>query len=90
MNKIDNKDVYRFLQLLKRPESSELELITFILIIEEEWYIVIKKLKKRSRLSIFSKHTYSVCKIILESEKMTTELIRFCNLVVREEIVLDR
>ena len=52
---MDNEDTYKFLRLLKRLESSELELIIFIPIIEEEWWAVVKKSKMRSVWLIFSK-----------------------------------
>ena len=51
--------------------------------------MVVKKSKKRSVLSIFSKRIYSVYKIILESEIIIVVLIQFCNVVIKEEIVLD-
>ena len=76
--------------MLKRPKRYDLESRNFIPITEEEWNMIIKKSKKRNVSLIFSKRIYAVCKIILERERMTTLLIRFHNLVMKEEIVLER
>ena len=40
--------------------------------------------------SIFLKRTYSVCNIMLESEKILEVLIWFFNIDIKEEIILER
>jgi len=53
-------------------------------ITEEEWVKTIKKAKKKSISSVFSKWNYSVYKCALESEKMTKILVIFYNAVIRK------
>ena len=88
-NETDNKNLRRFLWLLERPKSSNEELSNYNAITEDKWKEVIKKSKKKSILLIYSKRIYLVCKIMLESKRMTAVLIWFYNVVIKEEIVLD-
>ena len=53
-------------------------------IIAEEWFRVVKKAKRKSASSIFSKWTYTVCKCVLESDRMTSILVRFYNTIVKK------
>jgi len=53
-------------------------LSNYNVITKDEWKEMVKKSKKRSVLSIFLKRIYSVCKIILESKKMTEMIMRIC------------
>ena len=51
-------------------------------ITEEEWIQTVKKAKRKSTSSIFSKRTYSLYKCALESNNMTKILVLFYNAVL--------
>ena len=53
-------------------------------ITEDEWIRVVKKVKRKSVSSMFSKRIYSIYKCALESTKITNILVRFYNTVVRK------
>ena len=74
----DDYRVCRFLCLLKRPSdkaySQQRREITF-----QDWIKVVKKSKKRSASSIFSKRTRAVYKCAAGSDRMTMIFVRFYN-----------
>ena len=71
----DNKEVFEFLKLLKNPTQCNKP--SFKPITEDECTREVKKSKKRSSSSIFSKRTYSVHKCVILSERMTAILVCF-------------
>jgi len=86
----DNQDVYDFIKLLKkrgeyREESNKMANIT-----GDKWRKTVKKVKKRSASSVFSKRTYSVYKCALGSNKITSILVTFYNAVLRKGHCLER
>ena len=87
-NEIDDDNLKKFLRLLERLKRSK-ELSNYKVITEDEQREVVKRSKKRSMLSIFSKRIYSVCKIMLESKEMIEVLIHFHNTTIKEDIVLE-
>jgi len=76
----DNKDVFEFLKLLKNPTQCNQP--SFKPITEEEWIREVKRSKKRSSSSIFSKRTYSVYKCAILSARMTSILVWFYNILL--------
>ena len=77
----DNQEVYDFLKLLKNPGQSCKP--SFEPIIEEDWIREVRRSKKQSASSIFSKRTYSVYKCALQCERMTLIFVYFYNLLVK-------
>ena len=76
----DNEEVFEFLQLLKNP--SQCSKPAFQPITEDDWIREVKKSKKRSSSSIFSKRTYSVYKCALLCKRMTAILVCFYNMLL--------
>ena len=86
----DDQDIYDFINLLKKrgeysEGSNKMENI-----ISDEWTKTVKKAKKRSASSVFSKRIYSVYKCALGSDKMTSILVTFYNAVLRKGHCLER
>ena len=86
----NDDDVYEFMSLLKRKGgyvegSNQMAAIT-----EEEWIRTVKKAKKKSASSVFSKQIYSVYKCALGSQKMTSILVTFYNAVLKKGYYLER
>ena len=77
----DDERVYRFLKLLKQDGRSEYRRNRSE-ICDQDWIRVVRKSKRSSASSIFSKRTYAVYKCALESERMTDVLVRFYNLLL--------
>ena len=77
----NNEDMFEFLSLLEQPENWE-QKNEFQLILEEEWVGSMKRAKKRSASSIFSKRTYALYKYVLTSERMARLLIKFYNTLI--------
>ena len=73
----DNREVFEFLQLLKNPLQCAKP--SFEPITAEDWIREVKRAKKKSTSSIFSKRTYSVYKCAILSVRMTAVLIWFYN-----------
>ena len=48
----------------------------------EEWRNVVKRAKKNSTLSVFSKRNYSLYKCSLESELLTSLLVKYYNIII--------
>ena len=68
----DNEDVCHFLKLLKQPRHLRSQVNRqFKEVTQEQWVREVKRAKKRSASSIFSKRTYSVHKCALRSVRMT-------------------
>ena len=80
----DNKDVYKFLSLLKQPiHLRQQEKRNFQEVTQEQWIKEVKRAKKQSASSIFSKRTYSVYKCALDSSRMTFILVTLLNIFLR-------
>ena len=56
-------------------------------ITEEEWVKTVKKAKRKSASSVFSKRNYSMYKCALESDKIVKILVIFYNVVVQKDII---
>jgi len=76
----NNEDMFKFLSLLEQPENWE-QKNEFQLISGEEWVESVKRVKKRSALSIFSKRTYALYKCMLTSKRITRLLVKFYNIL---------
>ena len=57
---------------------------------KEEWIKTVKKVKRKSASSIFSKRTYGFYKCALESNNMTKILVLFYNAVLKKGYYLNR
>ena len=78
------------MKLLKKPGehvrgSNKMEELSVA-----EWSKVVKKSKRKSSSSVFSKKTYSVYKCALDSDKMINILVRFYNTILRKGYYLKR
>lgn len=76
----DNREVLEFLTLLKNPNREDTT--TFKPITDEDWVREVKRSKKASTSSIFSKRTYAVYKCALTCHRMTAILVAFYNLLL--------
>jgi hypothetical protein len=85
----DDERVYKFLKLLKRSSSKQYNQNQREINIQD-WIRVVKSSKRKSASSIFSKRTYAVYKCALGSDRMTSILVRFYNILVKNEYVLQR
>lgn len=74
----DDERVYEFLKLLKQPNRRISQKVISI----AEWEKVVRKSKKRSASSIFSKRTYAVYKCSLGSDRMTLILVSYYNIII--------
>jgi len=86
----DDDDVYDFIQLLKKRGRFVVGSNKMAALTEEEWISTVKKSKRRSTSSVFSKRTYSVYKCTLSSHKMTIILVTFYNAVLKKGYCLQR
>ena len=77
----DDDRVYEFLKLLKVPAGQRTRRIKEIT--EGDWERVVKRSKKRSASSVFSKRTYAVYKCALGVERMTSILVGFYNVLIK-------
>ena len=75
----DNIAVCNFLKLLRinynRADNSKL-------IVKDEWEQAVKRSKRLSSSSIFSKRNYSMYKCLLRSEQITKILLKYFNLIL--------
>ena len=78
----DNEEVFKFLKLLKNPQQSARP--SFKPISEENWIKEVRRSKKLSSLSIFSKRTYSVYKCAILCARMTYVLVWFYNTLLKQ------
>jgi len=78
----DNDNVYEFLKLLRQNGRNNYRR-TRRELCEQDWIRVVKKSKRNSASSIFSKRTYAVYKCSLDSERMTNILVAFYNLIIK-------
>ena len=78
------------MQLLKKPGGYEKGSNNMEEITEDKWIRVVKKAKRKSASSMFSKRIYSVYKCALESTKMKIFLVRFYNTVMKKGYYLRR
>ena len=86
---VDNENVCEFLSLLAL-ETKEIKTKTFNPMTLEGLKSAIKKSKKRSVSSVFSKRAHVVCKMVIDNDEFLEILILFYNLVIIKGIVLDR
>ena len=87
----DNKEVFKFLKLLKLPrELYNLRNNSFTPITVVDWINEVTRVKKCSASSIFSQYTYIVYKCALESNRMMNILVKFHNMILRERYNLKR
>ena len=89
-DEVDNSDLYDFLQLLKSKDYQNKYTKEFNEITIEDWRAVVAKCKSKSMLSVFSKCTYMVYKIIARNNRFMYVLLLFYNLVLKKRIVLNR
>ena len=80
----DDERVFKFLKLLKQDGRREYQRQRRQ-ICEHDLIKVVKKSKRSSASSIFSKRIYAVYKCAIESERMTSILVRFYNLLLQKE-----
>jgi len=80
----DSKDVYEFLSLLKQLKNIRYT-NQFNTINIEEWRTMVKRSKKRSTLSIYSKQNYILYKYTLSSIRLTTLLVQYYNLIIQKQ-----
>ena len=78
----DDERVYRLLKLLNQNGRDQYNRYRKV-ITTEDWVKVVKKSKKRSASSIFSRRIYAVYKCTLDSERMTDILVRYYNLIIK-------
>ena len=76
----DNERVCDFLKLLKVPPGQRNQVKKHIT--DDDWEVVVKKSKKRSASSVFSKRTYAVHKCALGVKRMTHILVEFYNVII--------
>jgi len=87
-NECDNKDVYVFLKLLKKPQNI---INSYPNQISEEMLVTaVKKSKKQSTSSIFSGCTYAVYKYAILHERMLIILLLFYNMILKQRYCLNR
>ena len=77
----DNK-VYKFLSILKRQNQTNIT-YQYSQITKEEWISVVKKSKKKSLSSIFSKRNYSIYKCTIDNERFTNLLLQYYNTIIK-------
>ena len=78
-NECDDDRVYDFLKLLKVPRHRRHQHKEMTC---EDWIKVVKRSKKRSASSIFSRRNYAVYKCALGSDRMTKILVAFYNILI--------
>ena len=86
----DDQDVYEFLTILKKERGHQQGSNSMAPITEEEWTQTVKKAKRKSASSIFSKRTYGLYKYALESNNMTKILVLFYNAVLQKGYYLNK
>ena len=78
----DDSDLYKFLKLLKKSEGISTSCPNEI---NEQMFVnTIKKSKKRSASSIFSRRTYAVYKYAILNERMLNILLMFYNMILKQ------
>ena len=87
-NDCDNQEVFDFLQLLKRPKNSTTN--DFNPMDKADWSEVVKKSKKRSVSSFFSKRNYAMHKIALINERITNLLVKYYNIIITVQFSPER
>ena len=78
----DNEEVFEFLSLLKNPQQNNKP--PYEPITEDKWIEEVKRSKKASVSSIFSRRTYSVYKCAIGCARMTTILVWFYNVLLKQ------
>ena len=78
----DDERVYQLLKLLHQNGKDHYNRNQKI-ITGNDWVKVVKKSKRRSASSIFSRRTYAVYKCALDSERMMDIFVRYYNLLVK-------
>jgi len=80
----NNENVYKFLALLKQPvHRRRSQTRSFQAVTPEQWITEVKRSKKSSTSSIFSRRTYSVYKCALDSSRMTIILVTLLNIFLQ-------
>jgi len=80
----DNEEVFYFLSLLKQPlQSWNDKNRKFQPVAQDQWVREVKRAKKQSTSSIFSKRTYAVYKYALNSVRMTAILVALLNIFLK-------
>ena len=77
----DEEEMYEFLRLLKRPKKLIPDDEDYMQI--NEWKQVVKKQKKSSTSSTFSRRDYEAFKCALECERMVEVLVQFYNVIIK-------
>ena len=84
-----DENVFKFLSLSKQPEYWEKKEY-FWPIIEEEWVGVVKRVKKRSASSIYSRRTYTLYKYALVGGWLIILLVTYYSIIIRYQYFLTR
>ena len=75
--------MYEFLMLLQRNNGISYPTKIYEPITKDEWMMVVKKVKRKSTSSIFTKRNYSLYKCAIGSERLTSILIKFYNAIIQ-------
>ena len=89
-DEVNDKDVYDFLRLLALPNGQEITTKKFDPITLEDWKYVVKKSKRKSVSSVFSRRTYVVYKLVNDNDEFLEVLLLFYNLALKKGIILKR
>ena len=81
-NEVQNDDVYEFLKLLTPNNRNKIQTSKFDLVTLDEWRSIVKRSKKKSVSSVFSKRTYVIYKLINSNDDFLEVLIQFYNLAL--------
>ena len=85
-NEYDHPEVYQFLKLLTQEKYTEYRYQPITI---EEWKTVVRKLKKQSSSSIFSKRNYSLYKCSIASDLFTNLLVKYYNIIFIKQFYLS-
>ena len=79
-----NNDVFEFLSLLQWNNAISYE-TSYKPITKEEWQFVVRKAKRQSNLSIFSKRKYSMHECGLHSKILINILLKYYNVIMQKK-----
>ena len=87
---VQHNDVHDFLKLLITHKGRKINTREFEPITIEDWKAVVKRSKRKSMSSVFSRRTYVVYKLVNDNDEFLEVLLMFYNLVLQKGIVLKR
>ena len=85
---VGNDDVYNLLKLLQNNNFSERSTYTDVTL--KEWMQVVKHSNANSTSSVYSRRTYAVYKISLDSDIITDSLLRYYNVIMKKRYYVKR